>query len=340
MTRRRRRRLGLACIAFGVCALALAFSASPVSAEAPTKTGWWFELQSGPLPAPLALPTVPAGGLYVQQGPNGPMAIGALHYTASDAASATLTLLTAPGSTTPLPTAAVQACVTSASWTAPNPSPGAWDSAPKYGDPCTPGKIATDNSAVAFFFNEPFFAKGGLDVAIVPIEGANPFALTFQKPADDSLKVTPKPSAVTLPSTPTTLVVAPSAPTGGGTASVPSGSVAASAAKPSTPAAAAAPAAPVAENRPSVANGVLKVAGFGDPDRGERAVALAGASAIVVGWWLLSTRAVPMPRLLGAMGGGRTAGVGDDDEPPKPKSHLGGVGRFARARTSTAKRLR
>jgi len=35
----------------------------------------------------------------------------------------------------------------------PPQEPGAWDDAPKYGDPCTPGKIASDGSAVAFFFN-------------------------------------------------------------------------------------------------------------------------------------------------------------------------------------------
>jgi hypothetical protein len=83
-----------------------------------------------------------------------------------------------------------------------------------------------------------------------------------------------------------------------------------------------------------VANAVLNVAGLGDPDRGERAVALAGASAIVVGWWLLSTRAVRMPRLLGAMAGGGS------EVAAAPKLHIAGVGRFARGRTSPARHLR
>ena len=335
MTLRRRRRLGFACIAIGVCALGLVLSASPVQAEAPSKTGWWFELQSKSLPTALpAPPVVPDGGLYVQQGPNGPVAYGAVHYMATDAVSATLTLKTAPGSTTQLPTTAIQACVTSSSWNPPKQSPGAWEDAPKYGAPCTPGKIATDNSAVAFFFNAPFFTTSGLDVAIVPIEGSNPFTLTFDKPAFDSLSVTTKPT--TLPKTPVTTV--PSAAAAGGAGSAPSG-VASAAAKPSTPAAPAAPEAPAtADNRSSLANNVLNVAGLGDPDRGERAVALAGASAIVVGWWLLSTRATRMPQLLGALGGGRVEAVGS--EPVAPRGHVGGVGRFAKARSTSARRLR
>jgi len=330
---RRRRQLGVGFLAFGVFALALVFSASPVQAEAPSKTGWWFELQSKSLPAALpAPPVVPDGGLYVQQGPNGAVAYGAVHYTATNAMSATLTLKTAPGSPTQLPTTAVEACVTSSSWNAPKQSPGAWEDAPKYGDPCTPGKIATDNSAVAFFFNSPFFTKSGLDVAIVPIQGSNPFALAFDKPASDSLKVTTKPSGLSPVATPPTTYTPPAS----GTASPAVASGSAAAAKPSAPAAPAAPAA--SDDRSSVATNVLNVAGLCDPDRGERAVALAGASAIVIGWWLLSTRATRLPQLLGALGGGRVAAV--DAAPIAPKVHVGGVGRFARKRTTSARRLR
>lgn len=331
---RRRRQLGVGLLAFGVFALALAFGASPVQAEAPSQTGWWFELQSKSLPTALpAPPVVPDGGLYVQQGPNGPVAYGAVHYTATDAASATLTLKTAPGSTTQLPTTAVQACLTSSSWTAPKQSPGAWEDAPKYGQPCTPGKIATDNSAVAFFFNSPFFTTSGLDLAIVPIDGSKPFTVTFDKPAADSLQVTTKPSGLSSVPTPTTVHT----PAVSGTASPANVSGTAAAAKPSAPAAPATPAA-ASDNRSSLATNVLNVAGLGDPDRGERAAALAGASAIVIGWWLLSTRTTRLPQLLGALGGGRVAPV--DGEPASPKAHVGGVGRFARNRTTSARRLR
>ena len=328
----RRRRLGLGLMALGVSALALVFAASPVHAEAPTQTGWWFELQSKSLPTPLPnVPVVPDGGLYVQQGPDGPAAYGALHYSARAASSATLTLLAAPGSTTSLG-APVQACVTSSHWSTPKQEPGAWDDAPKYGDPCTPGKISSDGSAVAFFFSASFIKDGELDVAVVPVDGSAPFALAFDKPSDQSLAITAQSSAVSSfgTSTPTTMhSVAGSSPS--------RVTAAASVAKPAAPAAKpAAPAAPAAAatTPSSVANAVLNVAGLGDPDRGERAVALAGASAIVVGWWLLSTRAVRMPRLLGALAGGGEAVT------VEPKTHVAGVGRFAKNRTNPARHLR
>ena len=125
-------------------------------------------------------------------------------------------------------------------------------------------------------------------------------------------------------------------PAASATVSPTNASGSASAAKPSAPTAPAAPAA--SDNRSTLANNVLNVAGLGDPDRGERAVALAGASAIVIGWWLLSTRAVRMPQLLGALGGGRVETL--DNERVAPKTHVGGVGRFARNRITTARRLR
>jgi len=328
----RRRLFGLGSLAFGVCALALVFTAPPVRAEAPSQTAWWFELQSKSLPAPLPnVPVVPDGGLYVQQGPNGPSAYGALHYTASDASKATLTLIAASGSTTSLG-APVQACVTSTKWTTPKQEPGAWEDAPKYGNPCTPGKIASDGSAVAFLFDSQFFKNGELDVAIVPTDGAPPFSLAFNKPSDQSLALTAAPSAhpsSSGSSTPETHLAGASTPSHATRAAT-----AAHPAAPTAPAVAAAPA-PAASSTPSrVADAVLNVAGLGDPDRGERAVALAGASAIVVGWWLLSTRAVRMPRLLGAMAGGGEAVA------TAPKVHVAGVGRFARGRTSAARHLR
>jgi hypothetical protein len=330
-----RRRVGVALLALGTVLIALAFSVSPVQAEAPSQTGWWFELQTKTLPAPLpSPPVVPDGGLYVQQGPQGPTAYGAVHYDAASASSATLTLTTAPGSTASLG-APVQACATKSQWKAPDPPPGAWEDAPKYGDPCTPGRIAADGSAVAFAFDTSFFAKTGLDVAIVPIEGATPYSLMFNKPSADSLQVTTK--SPTLSSTPpVTSVTTPTA----GAVSSPSKGAAVPTAKVAAPSApAAAPPAPAAaETRPSVTTNVLKLAGLGDPDRGARMAALSGASAIVVGWWMLSTRAVRTPRLLGALAG---AGAGADAAvPSEPAVRVAGVGRFARARTTSPRRLR
>jgi hypothetical protein len=77
-------------------------------------------------------------------------------------------------------------------------------------------------------------------------------------------------------------------------------------------------------------NQVLKLAGFGDPDRGERAFALGGASAIVIGWWLTATRTAPAPRLLGALAGSGPAPEDGARRAPAPR--VGGIGRFSRTR--------
>jgi len=99
-----------------------------------------------------------------------------------------LTLAAAQGSTTSLG-APLQGCATSASWQQPATAPGNWEDAPKYGSPCSPGRISADGKFVAFAFDASFFKNGALDVAIVPIDGASPFAIAFDKPAANSLVI-------------------------------------------------------------------------------------------------------------------------------------------------------
>jgi len=320
----RRRRAGLGSIVAGTVAVVLSFSASPASAGAqpPDSVGWWYELQTKTLPAPLpSPPVVPDGGLFVQQGPDGPMAYGAIRAHITGVRSATLLLVAASGSSTTTPPAAMQACATQSRWTQPQSEPGAWEDAPKYTSHCVPGIVATDGKSVAFYFETEFFAAGALDVAIVPTATATPFAIAFDKPDNQALQTVVAPP---IPPTPTT--VAATAPTANeATVAAP---LPAQIAAPSTPSAPA-PAAP-SEIRPNVADNLLKVAGLGDPDRGERALALGGASLIVVGWWQLSTRAVPMPRLLGGL----------TPSTPAEESRIGGVGRFARSRTANPNLLR
>ena len=332
---RRRRRLGVVLVAIGMASVALALVASPASADAPEQTGWWFELQTKTLPAPLpSLPTVPDGGIYVQQGPQGPVAYGALRYRVAsganpgDTTTASLTLTAAQGSTTSLG-APLQACATSKSWQAPKSAPGNWEDAPTFGQPCTPGRISSDGTVVAFAFDASFVRDGALDVAVVPIEGASPFAIAFDKPAADAF-------AVTVRSAPPSAVPGASAvvPSGGGAATAGGGGGVggarpASSVAPAAPAAVAAP----ASNRPAIASSILNAAGLGDPDRGERAMALGGASLIVVGWWLLSSRAVPAPTLIGALSGAAKP------ERPEP-TRTGGIGRFARTRSRKPLTLR
>jgi hypothetical protein len=320
----RRRRLGAALITLGAVTLILGFTAAPVHAQAPDASGWWFELQTKSVPVTLpSPPSVPAGGLFVQQGANGPTAYGAVRSRLKNAADATLTLTAAQGSTAAV--GSLQACATGG-WSPPSSGPGYWEDAPKFHDPCTPGAVSSDNKFVAFFFSSDFVKSGVLDVAIVP-KGATPFAIAFEKPAPDSLKVTIA-SSPTPTTTPTTLpIVQPS--TGGGSIS---------AAPAAAPAATPAPApAPSSDDRSPIANAVLNAAGLGDPDRGERAAALGGASLIVIGWWLLSTQSVRMPRLLGGVG---AAVVTGDDAAPQITSRMGGVARFSRKRDRNALALR
>jgi hypothetical protein len=320
-------------IALGTILLTLGLSASPVHGQAPDQVGWWFELKTRALPVAPVVPVVPDGGMLVQQAPNSsPSAFGAVRYRTPSAASATLTLAAAQGSTTTLG-APLQACATSSAWVPPLPAPGYWEDAPKYGKSCSPGAVSSDGKFVAFIFGPEFLSKGALDVAIVPKDGATPFSIAFDKPAADSLvvKLAPAGTPTTVAHPVTTIAGGVSGGGGGGgkAPTVGSPSVVAPSGTPTTTA-------PASDNRPSVADSVLKVAGLGDPDRGERAVALSGASALVVGWWLLSTRATRMPHLLGALAGGGAAA----DVVPDTKTRIGGVGRFARKRTTNPSALR
>jgi hypothetical protein len=333
-----RRRIGVLSMSIGAVALVLGLTVSPAHAITPQKVGWWFQPLTGPLALPLPVPVVPDGGLFVQQGATtDPIAFGAVRYTVPDGSSSALTLTAAPGSVALA--ASMQACKTTTTWEATPGGPGSWDSHPSFGNPCAPGLVAADGSAVAFNLNASFVTSGALDVAIVPLSSATPFAVAFEPPADDALQSAGGKPSSSPPLPTTTTVVSP----GGASVSGGSGSAAAPV-RTSTGAAAPAAATPAASARSAVADNVLNVVGLGDPDRGARAAALGGASLIVVGWWLLSTQAVPLPRLLGGVGAGARAASAADvvDEPSekKPIARIGGVGRFARNRAGNALKLR
>lgn len=310
----------------GALALIAAFSGTPALALAPAKTGWWFQLKTNSLPIPVAVPTVPDGGLFVQQGPNGPMAYGALSYAAGAGESASLTLTAATGSTTLQ--SSIQACPITGQWSEPSPSPGAWESKPGYGLPCTFGRVSSDGKYLAFFFDAQFLKAGVLDVAIVPVATATPFAVAFDKPAADSLKVTgappptfPRPAITSPPQRPA------AGPVPGGTGAVPAPVRSGPAPQVSAPPVTTTPA---TELR-NTASPVLSAIGLGDPDRLQRALALGGTAAIVIGWWLATSRLAPAPRPLGALA---TRPASDDSE------RRGGIGRFVRVRSGPPRRLR
>jgi hypothetical protein len=316
-------------LALGTLALVLGLTVSPAEAAPPEKVGWWFQPLAGPLALPVPLPVAPEGGMFVQQGAAGPLAYGAVRYGVLEGSSSALTLTAAPGSNALVAT--LQACKTSSTWEA--GSPGNFDDAPSFSNPCAPGLVAADGTAVAFNLNASFVSNGALDIAIVPTAAATPFVVAFEPPAADALQSSGGRKSVS-PGLPTTTTTTPSAvviPSGGS-----SSGVAAPPAKPTTLAAA-----PAAASRSAVADNVLNVVGLGDPDRGARAAALGGASLIVVGWWLLSTQSVRVPRLLGGVGtGSAAAAAAAADALPEKTSRIGGVGRFARTRAGTALKLR
>jgi hypothetical protein len=323
----RRRRLGAASIVVGTVALLLGLTMSPAHALAPAKTGWWFQPITGPLALPLPVPVVPDGGLFVQQGASEPVAFGALRYIVPEGSSSSLTLTAAPGSVALA--ASMQACKTSTTWQGTPSGPGSWDKRPSFGNPCAPGIVSSDGAYVAFNLNSSFVSGGAVDVAIIPLVAATPFAVAFAKPDADSLKSQGGKALTTTTRPTTTTITAGATPSGGGTSGVVAAPVVRS--SPSAPATV-----PAASSRPAVADNVLNVVGLGDPDRGARAAALGGASLIVVGWWWLSTQSVRLPRLLGGVGGAAVAG----DLSAEKTVRMGGVGRFARSRVTNALKLR
>jgi hypothetical protein len=189
-----------------------------------------------------------------------------------------------------------------------------------------PGTVSTDGAYVAFHFGSAFLSGGVLDVVLLPVEGSAPFAIAFDPPAPDSLKVetapstdygayAPPPESSDVPSDASASLASPPFTVAGPTS-------------PSTPATTAVPAIsqPVA-----VAPGLVHAIG-GDADRGERVLSLTGASLLLVGWWLLSSRRTRAPQRVGALGGEAAA--------PVAEIRTLGIGRFARPREGTANALR
>jgi hypothetical protein len=326
----RRRAIGFVLVTLGIASIALGLTTPAAHADAPDKTAWWFELQQSGLPLPLPVPTVPEGGIYVQQGPTEPTAYGALHYLVAEGTESSLVLTAAAGSTTQV--ASLQACVTITAWEAPAASPAPWDARPEYDTPCAPGIVSSDSKFVAFHLDPSFLVGGDLNVAIVPDPKAPPFAIAFEKPGGDSLEIesvtppfvdepTTEPSFEPFPVDTTPAFDVPPVSDGGVNLGPPPTTVAT----------------PAPRNRPTPTQRVLRVVGLGDVDRGQRAFALGGASAIVVGWWLAASRTAPSPRLLGALSGGGDAVI---DRPRVRATRVAGIGRFERSRADKPRSLR
>ena len=176
---------------------------------APQKVGFWMRSQQSLPPPPVALdpaadeawprqvpqtemdPFVPAGGLYVANGADGPTAVSALTYKVNGVVSATLelrvfnvvtppkpsdlhpTLTTKPPVEPPSPNSAIHlaACPVDAEWLSPpGGGPGKWDDAPRYEvGRCVLGQWSNDGSKVFFELGrDRQFSEGVFDLTIVP----------------------------------------------------------------------------------------------------------------------------------------------------------------------------
>jgi hypothetical protein len=315
---------------------------------APDKAAYWVQAQSTSLPSPLPAPpapVVPAGGLYVNNGPDGPHAVAGLTYTVEGRLNATLTLHVHSYTTTnevsvpaeppaqpPSPNPALihlTACVVEGPWLAPEGgAPGAWENRPPFNkDNCSLGQFSGDGSAVTFFLPaDRQYADGLFDLAIVPdpllaAEANTPFSVTFEAPREESLEagdpLTPPPPD----ETPTTFYEPPTTVFDPGPV-VPTPTIVGpspSAPEPTTTTTAAARSRVFLPPRAAVPLAAI-------PDgRGERMMAVGLLMALAVGWWWFGGQAARGPQLLGSL-------AGEGRGPSRPVEPNGGIGRFARPR--------
>ncbi len=327
--------------------------AVPAGAEAQLdRHGWWYKARqqpvSGLLPAPVpAPPTVPEGGLYVANDPSGPIAVAAVRFHAPDAGGGTLTLNVAPGSS---PVAElILACATPTQWGAADG--GTWESRPEADCDAAgvEGALSDDGMQISWELGEGHKQGDAFDVVLTPAPGLPaPFQTSFEQPTDQSF--TPAPSFGSEPGDgfddgdlgfddlggfdpgqaflddgfafdappPFDAPGAP-APAPGGAGEVGDGDDPVAAAPPGS--------APRGPRTAPVARTTT-----------ERIIAVLVIGLIAAGLWRLSGVEAPAPRLIGGLasaGGGAVAARPTRRVEPV----VGGVGRFARPRTSLPTRF-
>lgn len=317
-----------------------------------TKAGWWWRVNDGSLPTtPPPPPTVPEGGLMVAGAPDGATAIAALHFNVDEnETSPVLTLTVAPNGDQGGSTAMLAACVTGSAWEP--ASAGGWAFKPF--PACDQGSvngIRSDDGATWTFGLAPLLSAGIVDVTLVPgVDTSRPagadgstFQLAFDPPTAASLATTPG-------SAPTSDFAAPdfSAPAGGFDAGAYDPSAGSGFDLPAVPTESGfTPALPPADRGLTATAPVVQ--GRNAPLRATPASAVTdhkGLAALVLvlcGAALLwsAQLPVPAPRRLGTFTGSGDArpAVAAGVDPSLAAPGVGGLGRFARARSGTVPRL-
>ncbi|HZT64992.1 MAG TPA: hypothetical protein VFA11_04315 [Acidimicrobiales bacterium] len=198
----RRRLLAVACGAPAAVVL-LAGWVSPAGADASVKAGWWNEANMG-VAQPPPPPGAPNGGLYVQNGPGGPVAISAVSFAVPSGANVQKLVLSIAGS--PVITQPPVACPVSGSFT-PEEN-GAWADRPTYD--CSKTQVTgTVNSAQTSVSFDASQLLSGTTLAAVILAGGPADQIGFTAPDSNSLQV-----AQSSPTTPA--ADSPTAPDSGG----------------------------------------------------------------------------------------------------------------------------
>lgn len=334
------RRLRL-CAGLGLLFAAAALALAPVPADAATLTqaGWWWRVNDALIPATIPAPTVPEGGLMVSGAPDGATAIAALHFELADGEGApVLTLAVAENGDQGGDRAVLAACLTGSAWQP--ESSGAWTNKPFAA--CDEGSVNGVRSADGktwSFALAPLLSDGILDVTLVPgrhpelpagLDGST-FQLVFTAPTAASLTTTA--GVATAPPIDVPDFGAPDPGAGftpppfGGDLSLPDPAPAFAPALPEADQGLTATA-PVAQQRNApLAASPIAVA----EDHKVLGVIILTVCAVALLW---SAR-LPVPAIR------RLGGFASDDAPvdadaPAP---VGGLGRFARARSGPAPRL-
>lgn len=325
-----------------VLVLAVTIGALPTTAAAATLTqaGWWWRVNDALVPATIPAPTVPEGGLMVSGAPDGATAIAALHFEVAEGeGSPVLTLTVAENGDQGGDRAIVAACVTGSAWQP--ESAGAWTNKPFAA--CDEGSVtgvrAADGTSWSFAV-APLLSDGILDVTLVPgrdptlpagLDGST-FQLVFLPPTAASLTTTTDGDAappIDLPAFGTPDAGAFDPPAFGDDLSLPPSVPSFSPALPEADQGLTATAPVVQQRNAPLPASPVEVA--------EDHKVLALVVFALCGAALLWCAQLPVPairRLGGFATSVRPAGDGDPSQ-----QQVGGLGRFARARSGPVPRL-
>jgi hypothetical protein len=317
--------------------------AGVAGADAPDQIGWWSKLNGGATsglpvappvatPAPPLDPSAPAGSIQLAVDPSGPAGIGAVRYDSVPEGSDVTLVLKSSRPLPPPEAFSVVLCTAATPWV--GVENGAWSARPSWTSTCATPTV--DSDTLTWHLDSSFLDEG-LSAVLVP-SAAVAYQVTINPPDANSLTFEAPPAEEPAPEpTPDPgLVIAPVESPVVTTPIVQEPVV-------TTP-----PVAPRPRVTPTTIARVRPAATVPKPlkdlTRGERMAAVALLLGLVGAWWWVGGQPVRNPRLLGSVGAGPSVAAAGSGGPVGTQSvttvaRLGGVGRFAKLRTSAPRRL-